>query len=297
MAEISKITLPSGSSYDLKDAVARDAIGRLNSFEYKVCTSVSDTPQGVTWKSGSTTITGTLVASSSTLNKIYLVPSENGTKDIFDEYITVNTTGSTYVWEMFGNTDVHLSDLGALAKKNSASGSYTPEGTVSQPTFTGTEKSVSVSGTPSGTISVGSGTANYTPSGTVSAPTIHVTPSTVTKYVASSTTGGGSVTAGTPASCTLPNLQMNVSNETLSMSWTPGSFSANTPTSVTLPSFASQSIATGISSATADAPTFTGSGAELKFTGSQLTSSGSYTPEGTVSQPGFTGTAKNVTVS
>ena len=33
MADISKITLPSGSTYDIKDAEARSLIAALNSFE------------------------------------------------------------------------------------------------------------------------------------------------------------------------------------------------------------------------------------------------------------------------
>jgi len=112
-------------------------------------------------------------------------------------------------WHEFGD----MSGLGALALKDTASatytpagtvsqptftgtsttstGSFTPEGTVSKPTFTGTQGSVSVKGTPSGTIGVGTGTANYTPDGSVSTPTITVTPSTTTKYVAASATGGG----------------------------------------------------------------------------------------------------------
>lgn len=71
--------------------------------------------------------------------------------------------------------------------------------------------------TPSGSISTGTGTANYTPAGSVSTPTITVTPSTVSKYVASSASGGGSVTAGSAASCTLPNLTTTVADETLSI--------------------------------------------------------------------------------
>lgn len=92
-----------------------------------------------------------------------------------------------------------------------------------------------------------------TASGTVDVPktyTTTVTPSTTTKYVAGSSTGGGSVTAGTAASCTLPAFSATVSSETLTLAWSGGSFSANTPTAVTLPSFSSQTIATGISSAT-----------------------------------------------
>ncbi len=196
-------------------------------------------------------------------------------------------------WHEFGSTG----SLKALAFKDSASTTYKPAGTVSKPTFTGTEKSVSVTGTPAGTISIGEGTANYTPAGTVSTPTITVTVNTATKYVAASASGGGAVTAGTKASCTLPELTTSVSNETLTFGWTAGSFTANTPTAVTLPTFSSQTIATGIKSATSSQPTFTGTGKELIFTGASLTSTGKYTPAGTVSQPTFTGTSATITVS
>ena len=44
----------------------------------------------------------------------------------------------------------------------------------------------------------------------------------------------------------------------LVLDWTPGTFTANTPTAVTLPEFTSQTIVTGIESASASTPTFTG---------------------------------------
>lgn len=222
MPDISKIALPSGTVYNIKDEEARSAIAGLSGFDYIVCDSAANTPKDVTWNNGSADIVGTLVASASTKGKIYLVPSVNGEKDIFDEYLTVNPTAGVYSWEMFGNTDVHMSDLGALAKKDSASGSYTPEGTVSTPIIT-------------------------------------VTPNNATIHVAESVNGGGSVTPGQAAECSMPEFGMTVSNETLSISWTPGSFTANTPTAVTLPLFVSQSIVTGIRSAEASQPEFTGS--------------------------------------
>ena len=285
MADISKITLPSGSTYNFKDEVARQMASAGVSFS--LATDAGSTPKDVTWDDNGTTITGTLVASSSTVGVFYLVPAVDGAgKNIYDEYVTIQDN-STYFWEKIGSTEVDLSGLGDLAYKDSASGNYTPEGTVSQPSFTGTQGNISVSGTPSGSISTGSGTANYTPAGSVAAPTITVTPNTATKYVAASASGGGSVSAGSAAS-----LSATVANETLTLSFTP-----NTPTAVTLPSFESQTIVSGIASASATAPTFTGTGAELVFTGDSLSSTGTFTPNGTVSQPTFSGTQKSVSVS
>jgi hypothetical protein len=56
---------------------------------------------------------------------------------------------STGKWQNFGK----LSGLGALAFKDNASASYTPAGTVSQPTFSGSELTSNGSYTPAGTVS------------------------------------------------------------------------------------------------------------------------------------------------
>ena len=321
MADISKITLPTGSTYYFKDEVARQAAAAGVSFV--ICTDAGSTPKDVQWVKEGTTITGTLVASASTSGAFYLVPTTTAAgKDIYSEYVTIKQgsgSSTTYSWEKIGTTDIDLSALGDLAYKDTATGNYTPEGSVSKPTFTGnsmtssgtftpsgsvsaptftgTEGNVSVSGTPAGTIGVGTGSANYTPAGSIAAPVVTVTPATATKYVATSATGGGAVTAGSAASCTLPTLQTSVSDETLILSWTAGSFTANTPTAVTLPQFSSQTIVSGITKAEATAPAFTGTGVNLKFTGTTMSSSGKFTPSGNVSQPTFTGTEGQVSVS
>ena len=263
MADISKIQLPSGTTYDIKDAVARQQIAGGVSFLGVSTTAIND---GGTEKP---TINGTEVTPKNGDLVVYKQTSADLTSS---EFIFTGTYGDGGKWAEFGD----LSNLGSLAYKSSASGTvavpktytttvtpstttkyvassstgggsatkgtvtvskassgtatYTPQGTVSQPTFSGSSLtstgsftpsgsvSVSASGTsdktatvsaassgtatytPAGTISVGTGTANYTPAGTVSTPTITVTPSTTTKYVASSASGGGSVTAGTAAS-------------------------------------------------------------------------------------------------
>ena len=94
MPSISKIVLPGSSeAYDIHDS----RVDSINNWQYVVCTNAANTPKDVTWGSGASAVTGTLVAASTTMYKIYLVPSDNGTNDIYDEYITVNTTGTTYV--------------------------------------------------------------------------------------------------------------------------------------------------------------------------------------------------------
>ena len=47
-----------------------------NKWNYTVCSSASNTPQGITWDDHGTTITGELVASENTMYTFYLVPAK-----------------------------------------------------------------------------------------------------------------------------------------------------------------------------------------------------------------------------
>lgn len=212
-------------------------------------------------------------------------------------------------WKEFGSTG----SLKALAFKDTASADYTPAGTVSQPTFTGTEAtltdtdvaitgtvsqptfsgtegSVSVTGTPTGsvTVSVGSGTANYTPAGTVSQPTATVTPS--------SDSITGVTSAGTASAYTLPSWTATVdsANETLAFTWDAGTYTPSVPPTLDT----SKTFMTGATVAVSQ-PTFSGTGVDLEaaFSGSSLTSTGAFTPAGTVSQPTFTGDDASVSIT
>lgn len=258
MADISKITLPSGTTYDIKDATARELIKTLGS---------PTSYLGVT----TTEITDGATTSPITIGDKSITPKAG---DIVaygsSEFVWSDTESK---WREFGSTG----SLKALAFKDSASAAYTPAGTISQPTFTGTKATISANYTPAGTVAIseGTGTANYTPQGTVSAPTV-----TVTANTASIEPFGS---AGT-----LPSFTASVSGETLSLGFSAG----------TLPSAGTAvTVATGIKSATASVPTFTGTGAELKaaFTGTAGTATAEYTPAGTVSKPTFTGTAATIT--
>lgn len=285
MADLSKIKLPSGTSYDLKDAAARADIETIKS-------SISGGMHYIG-------VTTTALSDGSTTNPIIIdskeVTVKSGDLAIYgkQEFIFSDTDSK---WHEFGDTG----SLKALAFKDTASASYTPTGSIAN-IVTTSQSSIRAKYTPSGTVAIAtdaSGIANYTPAGTVSTPTITVKPSTTTKYVASSTTGGGSVTAGSAAACTFPVFSTSVTDETLTLSWTSGSFTANTPTAVTLPSFASQTIATGIRSASSTQPTFTGTGASLKadFTGTEATATGAFTPDVRV-ESSFNGNAATITVS
>lgn len=107
MADISKITLPSGATYDIKDAVARQAIG------------------GYTKWLG---ITTTALTDGASTNPIVIdgesVTAESGSIASYqDKEFIFN--GS--VWQEFGD----LGALGAMAYADTASGSVTPAGSVS----------------------------------------------------------------------------------------------------------------------------------------------------------------------
>lgn len=237
MADISKITLPSGTTYNIKDTVARQSA-----------------TGGITLR-GTTT---TQLVDESTTNPI-IIDGQSYTASNQDAvfYGKKEFVFDGMMWHEFGD----MSGLGSLALKNSASGSYTPAGTVSQPTFTGSSSTVSITAT-------SSDSGNYTPAGTVSAPTITVDSAGATDTVYSITDVG-----------TLPTLTTSVENETLTISFSQG----------TLPTKGSaQTVKTGDASYTASQPSFTGTNVKLE---------GSTTASGTVSQPSFSGTSATIEVS
>lgn len=280
MADISKITLPSGSTYDIKDAQAREDIAALQSIAAGGVQLVGKTTTAIT--DGSTTSTIVVNSANHTATKGDLV--FYGNKEFVWDGLK---------WLEFGD----MGSLGALAYKDNASATYTPAGSVSQPTFTGTSLTSTGSFTPSGSVTVttknttnktatvsaaASGTTTYTPGGTVSTPSF--TGSSTSVSVTGTATGSVSkpnvtVTPTTEtvnsitAVGTLPSWSATVANENLTISWGAG----------TLPTKgANQTVMTGATAALAAAPTFTGN--EVTFTGS-------CTPEGSVSQPTFSGTA------
>ena len=150
---ISQILLPDGNTYDIKDAYARDMIEDLlaGALSFIKCTAAADTPAGVQWDDNGTTITGTLVASTTTKGKIYLVPQKNGAgKDIFEEYVTVNTgteQSPTYAWEKLGDTEINFESLGQLAYKNTVTLNKQPDSVLgADTTFTAAASSVTFTG-------------------------------------------------------------------------------------------------------------------------------------------------------
>ena len=140
MPEIKQITLPSGNTYDIKDATARTAIAS-NSADIEELRSMisggvsfnivwtqadwastsapsnvklSGIPEGVKvyYGRGLEYATGTLAASNTTVGKFYLIYSNTqtlGDQDYYDEYVTVGTT--TKSWEKIGDTQIQLNGV------------------------------------------------------------------------------------------------------------------------------------------------------------------------------------------
>lgn len=333
MAEISKITLPSGTTYDLKDTVARQqAAGGIHLVGVTTTELVDE----------STTNPITINGSS------YTAQNQDAVFYGKKEFVFDGTK-----WHEFGD----MSGLGDLARKNTASGTYTPAGNVSKPTFTGSNTTFTGTHKPTGTVTVttkttenktatvapaSSGTATYTPDGNVSAPTFTGTQSTVAITSETSTTGNyqpaGSVsaptisvkTAGATTTVysitdvgTLPELTTTVSDETLTIGFSKGSLptkgSAQTVKSgdaayqASQPSFTGTKVnlsGTTTASGNVSAPSFTGTGVRLvtgniavpsaydaSFVGNNDSVSVSGTPNGDVSKPSFTGDTATITVS
>mgnify|MGYP007012479385 CR=1 FL=1 len=314
--QIKRIQSITGTTYDLVDAGARELIAALEGSTSFLGVTTTPLTDGAT--------TNPIVVNGANVDAVTGGIASYGSKEFI-------WNGSA--WQEFGD----LSALGALAYKNNATATYTPAGSVSKPTFTGTETTVTVSGTPSGDVTItaaDNASGNYQPKGTVSQPTftgssstftgdytpsgsVSLTNSNQTTTVSKAASGEatytpeGSVsaptisvgTAGSTATVnsitnvgTLPEMTMTVENETLTFGFSQG----------TLPTKgANQTVKTSDATYTASAPSFTGTGARLvtgnisvpssaSFSGTEGTVSVSGTPNGSVSQPTFTGTKAQI---
>ncbi len=180
MADISKIKLPSGNEYDIKDAVAREMISGGISFiiswtatDYASTTAptaakLATIPDGaeVSYNNGAGTATGTLTASADTKAKFYLIYSKTqaGNLDTFNEYVTVEN-GSSYFWEKIGDTQIDLSNVVtgvSLSKQTDTVIGTDATFTITQPTIA--LATDSTSGT--GKVQVATGISSASASGT-----------------------------------------------------------------------------------------------------------------------------------
>ena len=331
MADISKITLPNGTTYDIKDATARAQIAELEQFTDFLGTTTTELTDGAT--TNPITIDGESVTAKKGNIVLY------GNK----EFIF-----SGAKWSAFGD----LSALGTLAYKNSVSvttkatgtvskptftgssssvtitatnntsGNYQPSGTVSKPTFTGSEMTSEGTFTPSGSISVStattenktatvskasSGATTYTPEGTVSAPTFTGTAMTSTGRF---TPGGSVALSNTNQTATVSKASSGTATYTPEGSCTGGAVSLNTTTvnSITaVGSMPTYTVASGSETLviTAGTPPTKGANTTVAtgvktFTQPTFTGTGARLVTGNISVPSsatFTGTEGEVSVS
>lgn len=184
MADISKITLVNGTTYDLKDTQARNDIAAIQ-------TAISG---GVTFMGETTTaLTDGAVAASIVINSA-TVTAVKGYLVVYNskEFVFDGTK-----WIEMGD----LSLIGDLGWKNTASGDYKPAGSI---TFTNGNTTTTVS-------KASSGTTTYQPEGSIDAPAISL------KTPGSTTTVNSINSVGS-----LPTLTTTVSNEILTIAFDQG---------------------------------------------------------------------------
>lgn len=115
MADISKITLPTGATYDLKDTVARESISALSGAVKFLGTTTTELTDGCT--------------TSPILIEGESITPKAGDVAIYGESEFVYSEVGEGKWHEFGSTG----SLKALAFKDSVEASYTPAGSVSAP--------------------------------------------------------------------------------------------------------------------------------------------------------------------
>lgn len=290
MADISKITLPSGTTYNIKDQGARDLIDEMSGYTDFL---------GVT----TTALTDGATTNPIKINNVDVTVKKGNIATYGSAEFIFNGTA----WQAFGD----LSGLGDLAFKDTASGSGTvavPKTYTTTVTPTTTTKYVAGSATGGGSASkstvtvskAASGTATYTPEGSVAAPTISVKTAGSTTTVKNPTakTVVTDMAVASPASATATGelVYCSVSNETLTLS----KFVETTGDSITT---ANVTVKNGDAAYQATAPAFTGTGARLQtdsdvYTAVTMPSFSSQTiASGITSATTTTATTENKTVS
>lgn len=112
---IDKIQLPSGNTYELRDA---DAQGKLENVYTKSETYTRAEVQAAiadAMKGGYLAVSELPTASENTMGHIYLVPDSSGSGDnVKIEYVTIRSGSEgayTYTWEKLGTTEMSLDNL------------------------------------------------------------------------------------------------------------------------------------------------------------------------------------------
>ena len=252
-----------GQDYYIRDAAARAEIEKISSYTKFLGVTTTELVDGKT-TSANITINGETVTAKTGDIAIY------GSK----EFIFNGTA-----WNEFGDLDAITDVLGNLAYNDTASGDYTPEGSiVVGGSFVGSEATINVSGSTTGKVVVDSDAevGNYKPAGTVDVG-LSTTPLSVVN----------SATQGTLPEFSASLLTASVSGEVLTFNLVANGFSAGT-----LPTFTTSDV---ISSVTTN-PTFSGQQADITFSASAITLTGSYTPE-LASVPTYTFSGSQATIT
>lgn len=194
---ISQVTLPNGTTYDIKDGWSRDQIAAIYELIEGGVNFIGvvadlpahqitdgDTTNPITIKDGASTKSVT-----ATTGDIVI---QGTTEFIFD--------GTA--WREFGD----ITGLGDLAFADTASGKFTPAGTVSKPTFTGSQSNVTITATDNAS-------GNYQPKGSVSQPTFSGTKVKISGTVTPTGSVSGSFT-GTGVRLVTGNISVPTSAST-----------------------------------------------------------------------------------
>ena len=207
------------SLYQFQDIGARDLISQITNVGLvtTVSTNADNTPYGVQWKSGTTTITGTWAPSESSAKYLVLVPDNmDDATGAYVEYVTARTGSDpsyTYTWEKIGTTSTDLVDYtkksyftsGHITIGNATAhshklptltASFTPAGTISFESTDYTATSATVTSSTTAATVTGAG---YTPEGDVSitSGTTAITNLTFNSSAAANVTGASYTPAGT----------------------------------------------------------------------------------------------------
>lgn len=252
-----------GQDYYIKDAAAREKIEKISSYTKFLGVTTTELKDSVTTSANITINSETVKAKTGDI-AIY------GSK----EFIYNGTT-----WNEFGDLGAITNVLGNLAYNNTASADYTPEGSiVVDGSFVGSEATISVSGSTTGEVVVvsDSATGNYKPAGTVDVG-LSTTPLSVVN----------SATQGTLPEFSASLLTASVSGEVLTFDLVANGFSAGT-----LPTFTTSSVVSDVTTN----PTFSGQQADITFSASAITLTGSYTPE-LASVPTYTFSGSQATIT
>jgi hypothetical protein len=282
---LAQTTLPSGNTYYFKDADVRAWIGDgTTSGAEKRLSDAESAIQALSNATHWLGVTTTSLSDGATTNPITI--NGQSVTAVSGDIVQVSTSGAEFIfngtaWQELGTSIGTLKDF-----------AYVDTGTVTI-TSDGSNSSSSVSGTcsvtPSGAISVGTGTTNYEPTGSVSAPTISVatggTTTTIKNPTKTTVVTDMSVASPSATTATGELVYCSVSSETLTFS----KFVETTGDSITTENV---TVKTGDATYEATQPTFSGQAVELKFTGSA--SSG--TISGTAAAQTFSGATASYTV-